>query len=173
LLAPAREWQAWDGLHPMQRAWMIEDGKRGVAAERVVVFDADVALGEGCLLLRTHGHTAGNQTLFVHGAEGVFGVCENGCSADNWSPRASRIPGLRAYAEHYDVDVVLNANTPELGGEQYCSMMLERAIVDRAPADADFFQMFPSSEVTPTAIAPMVRPSMRFKRRDSGSLSAA
>lgn len=173
LLAPAREWQSWDSLHPMQRAWFIEDGKRGVPAERVVTFDADLALGEGCVLLRTHGHTVGNQTLFVHGSEGVFGCSENGCSVDNWSPRASRIPGLRAYAEQYDIDVVLNSNTPEMGGEQYESMTLERSVVDRVPGRDDLAQMFPSSEVTASALAPLVRPSVELRHRDSGAFARA
>ncbi|MBM4360325.1 MAG: hypothetical protein FJ096_19640 [Deltaproteobacteria bacterium] len=173
LLAPEREWRAWDSLHPMQRAWFIEDGKRGVPDERVVTYDADLSLGDGCLLLRTPGHTVGNQTLFVHGAEGVFGCSENGCSIDNWSPRASRIPGLRAYAEQYEVDVVLNANTPELGGEQFASMVLERSLVDRVPGRPDLAQMFPSSEVTTSALAPLVRPSVELRHRDSGAFARA
>jgi glyoxylase-like metal-dependent hydrolase (beta-lactamase superfamily II) len=172
LLAPQREWEDWDGLHPMQRAWMIEDGKAGVPRDKVIVFDADVSLGHGCLLLRTPGHTTGNQTLFVHGADGVFGCSENGCSADNWSPEASRIPGLKSFARQYDVEVVLNANTPELGGEQYASMILERSVVDPVPARPEFVQMFPSSEVTATALAPMVRPSMVFRHRDSGAFAS-
>jgi glyoxylase-like metal-dependent hydrolase (beta-lactamase superfamily II) len=173
LLAPAREWREWDALHPMQRAWFIEDGKRGVPEERVVTFDADLMLGEGCLLLRTPGHTVGNQTLFVNGAEGVFGCSENGCSVDNWSPRASRIPGLRSYAEQYEVDVILNANTPEFGGQQFASMVLERSVVDRVPGRADLAQMFPSSEVTASALAPLVRPSVEFGHRDSGAFARA
>lgn len=173
LLAPEREWRDWDGVHPMQRAWMIEDGKRGVPESRVVTFDADVTLGGGAVLLRTHGHTSGNQTLFVHGAEGVFGCSENGCSVDNWSPRASTIPGLRSYAEQYDVDVILNANTPELAGEQYASMMLERSLVDPVRDAPDLVQMFPSSEVTHGPIAPLVRPRVELRHRDSGMFARA
>lgn len=173
LLAPAREWEAWDSLHPMQRAWMIEDGKRDVPADRVVTFDADLMLGDGCLLLRTPGHTVGNQTIFVHGAEGVFGCSENGCSADNWAPRASNIPGLAGYAAQYDVDVVLNANTPEFGGQQYESMMLERSVVDPVPGRPDLVQMFPSSEVTASAIAPLVKPTLELRHRDSGAFARA
>jgi len=173
LLAPKQEWCAWDSLHPMQRAWMIADGKRGVPDDRVVTFDADLALGEGCLLLRTPGHTVGNQTLFVHGAEGVFGCSENGCSADNWAPRSSRIPGLAGYAEQYEVEVVLNANTPEFGGTQYESMVLERSVVDAVPGRPDLVQMFPSSEVTASAVAPLVKPSIVFGHRDSGAFARA
>jgi len=173
LLAPEREWREWDDLHPMQRAWFVEDGKQGVPATRVVTFDADLALGQGCLLLRTPGHTIGNQTLFVHADEGVFGCSENGCSADNWAPRASRIPGLRSYAETYGIDVILNANTPEYAGEQYVSMSLERSVVDRVPGDPDLVQMFPSSEVTTSAVAPLIRPRIEFAHRDSGVFARA
>jgi len=169
LLAPRREWEDWGQLHPMQRAWFVADGREGVPEERVVLFDADVILGDGCLLLRTPGHTTGNQTLFVHADRGVFGCSENGCSADSWTPRASRIPGLRRFAERYEVDVVLNSNTPELGAEQYNSMSLEAAVVDRAPG-GEFVQMFPSSEVSPSVLAPGVLPSMIFGERDSGSV---
>lgn len=170
LLAPADEWEDWDDLHPMQRAWFIADGKKDVDTSRVVLTRADLSLGDGCLLMRTPGHTSGNQTLFVHGEAGIFGCSENGTSADSWSPFESRLPGLQSFARRYDVEVVLNSNTPELGAEQYVSMVLERSIVDRVPDAPAFVQMFPSSEVTPSALAPGVRPSMIFADRDGGVL---
>lgn len=168
LLAPRAEWEDWDRLHPMQRAWFIRDGKKDVPQDRVVLTDADLWLGAGCLLLRTPGHTSGNQTLFVHADGGVFGCSENGTSADSWSPYESRLPGLRSFARAYDVEVVLNSNTPEMGAEQYISMVLERTIVDRVPEAPAFVQMFPSSEVTPSPVAPGLRPSMIFGERTSG-----
>lgn len=170
LLAPRAEWEDWDALHPMQRAWFVRDGKKDVVLDRVVLTDADLSLGAGCLLLRTPGHTSGNQTLFVHANDGVFGCSENGTSADNWTPYESRLPGLRALARAYDLEVVLNSNTPELGAEQYVSMVLERTMVDRVPDAPAFVQMFPSSEVTPSAVAPGLRPSMVFEHRTSGAL---
>ncbi len=170
LLAPRVEWEDWDRLHPMQRAWFIEDGKRDVRMDRVVLTDGDLALGAGCLLLRTPGHTSGNQTLFVHADDGVFGCSENGTSADNWSPYESRLPGLRAHVRNYDVEVVLNSNTPETGSEQYISMVLERTVVDRVPKAPAFVQMFPSSEVTPSPVAPGLRPSVLFGHRTSGAV---
>jgi glyoxylase-like metal-dependent hydrolase (beta-lactamase superfamily II) len=173
LLAPRREWLDWDGLHPMQRMWFVEDGKRGVPADRVILTDGDLALGESAALLQTPGHTTGNQTLFVHGADGVFGCSENGCSADNWSPLHSTIVGLRRYAESYESEVVLNSNTPELGGEQYTSMVLERSVVDPVPGRPEFAQMFPSSEVIASAMAPGIRPAMIFRHRNSGLFATA
>lgn len=160
LLAPRAEWDDWDDLHPMQKAWFVPDGKKDVHTERVVLTDGDLQLGDGVLLMRTPGHTSGNQTLFLNTPEGVWGCSENGTCADNWSPLESRIRGLSAVARRQDLDVVLNANTPELGATQYTSMMLERALVDRVRGASGFCQMFPSSEVTPSALAPGLAPTV-------------
>jgi len=159
LLAPRLEWEEWDDLHPMQRAWFVSEGKRGVPKERVVLTDCDLSLGAGCLLLRTPGHTCGNQTLFIRSENGVFGCSENGICVDNWAPLESQIPGLREMARLQDLDVLLNCNTPEAGVLQYTSMMLERAMVDRVPEHPGLFQMFSSSELTPSLFAPGVKPA--------------
>jgi hypothetical protein len=58
------------------------------------------------------------------------------------------------------MDVILNANTPEYGADQYTSMVLERTIVDRVNRAPGFCQMFPSSEVTPSPISPGLRPTI-------------
>jgi glyoxylase-like metal-dependent hydrolase (beta-lactamase superfamily II) len=170
LLAPRCEWEDWDDLHPFQSAWFVRDGKRGVPSDRVVLTDADLSLGPGCLLLRTPGHTSGNQTLFVHTEDGVFGCCENGVATDNWAPRESRIPGLRQMARLQGLDVILNANTPEAGVLQYTSMMLERALVDRLPEQPALYQMFPSSELTESWLAPGIRPARHLRERVSGTV---
>jgi glyoxylase-like metal-dependent hydrolase (beta-lactamase superfamily II) len=173
LLAPRSEWLDWDDLPQCQRAWFVPDGKHGVPTERVILTDQDLLLGSGALLLRTPGHTSGNQTIFVHGERGVFGSSENGTSADNWAPLFSRIPGLRKHAKLFDVDVIINSNTPELCGQQYISMMLERAVVDRVPEQPELFQMFPSSEVTPHFMAPHIRPSWLFGKIESGRVATS
>ena len=170
LLAPRREWNDWDEVHPFQAAWFIADGKKDVPEQRVVLTDHDLALGDGCLLMRTPGHTSGNQTLFVHSEQGVFGCSENGTAADNWSPAASRIAGIRGFASHQMLDVVLNANTPELGIVQYTSMILEKTLVDRVAEAPSFVQMFPSSEVTSSILAPGIRPTYSFGERTSGTV---
>jgi glyoxylase-like metal-dependent hydrolase (beta-lactamase superfamily II) len=173
LLAPRVEWDDWDDLPMMQRAWFVPDGKKGVPENRVVLTDADLRLGDGLVLLRTKGHTSGNQTLFVHADDGVFGSSENGTASDNWSPHHSRIPGVRRAAKQLDLEVILNANTPELAAEQYTSMLLERSVVDRVPGKPEFFQMFPSSEVTATVLAPYIRPTHSFFEMKSGSVVPA
>lgn len=171
LLAPRAEWEDWDDLPMIQRAWFVPDGKRGVPLERVVLFDADVSLGDGLLLLRTPGHTRGNQTLFVHADRGVFGCSENGTAADNWAPRASRLPGMKRAAELLDLDIVLNSNTPELADDQYASMLLERAMVDVVPERPEICQMVPSSEVNWSILAPHVRPTYTFGNVESGQIA--
>lgn len=54
----------------------------------------------------------------------------------------------------------MNANTPEQGALQYTSMVLEKTLVDRVNRALGFVQMFPSSEVTPSPLAPGLSPSV-------------
>ncbi len=135
-------------------------GFLGIRTDDVVLTEGDLALGDGVMLLRTPGHTTGNQTLFVHTAEGVWGVSENGTCADNWSPMESRIKGLAFTCKMQDLEIVLNANTPELAAVQYTSMVLERTLVDRVHRAPAFVQMFSSSEVTPSLLAPGLTPTI-------------
>ncbi|MBS2013023.1 MAG: hypothetical protein JST00_09060 [Deltaproteobacteria bacterium] len=171
LLAPRAEWDDWDDLHPFQKAWFVRDGKLGVRTENVVLTDGNFMLGDGVMLLRTPGHTSGNQTLFVNTDSGVWGISENGTCADNWSPLDSRIKGLAFLCKKQDLDVVLNANTPEYGALQYSSMILERTIVDRVRRAPAFVQMFPSSEVTPSMLAPGLTPSLLHRAISHGEVT--
>jgi len=171
LLAPRVEWDDWDELHPLQRSFFVPDGKEGVREERVAFLDGDMALGDGVMLLRTPGHTSGNQTLFLNTDNGVWGISENGTSADNWSPLESKIAGLAGACRKQDLDVILNSNTPESAGDQYTSMMLERTIVDRVKRAPSFVQMFPSSEVTPSVLAPGLSPTVIHGEIRSGELT--
>lgn len=170
LLAKVAEWDDWDDLHPMQRAWFVADGKRNVRTDKLLLIDDDLELGDGVMLLGTPGHTSGNQTLFVNTADGVWGCSENGTCADNWSPLESKIRGLSALCRRQDMDLVLNANTPELGAQQYTSMMLERTLVDRVKRAPGFCQMFPSSEVTPSALAPGLSPTIVHRALSYGAV---
>jgi glyoxylase-like metal-dependent hydrolase (beta-lactamase superfamily II) len=170
LIAPRVEWEDWDDLHPLQRPWFVPDGKRGVRTDRIVLTDGDIALGDGVMLVGTPGHTLGNQTLFVNTDSGVWGTSENGTSADAWSPLESNIRGLRAAARLLDREVVLNANTAELAARQYTSMILERTIVDRVKRAPGFAQMFPSSEIHPSVIAPGLAPTLIHKAISSGEI---
>jgi hypothetical protein len=118
LLAPEAEWRSWDDLHPLQQAWFQVDGRSGVDPARVALTRGDLELGDGIWILRTPGHTVGNQTLFINTDSGVWGSSENGTSADSYSPHDSRIAGLRAACALTGVDVILNANTPEWMADQ-------------------------------------------------------
>jgi glyoxylase-like metal-dependent hydrolase (beta-lactamase superfamily II) len=172
LLASRTEWEDWDDLHPLQRAWYVRQGKQGVRTAPVSLTTGDLSLGDGVMLLRTPGHTTGNQTLFLSTDSGVWGVSENGTCADNWSPMDSRIPGLRSLCRKQDLDVVLNSNTPERGADQYTSMVLERTVVDRVKRAPAFVQMFPSSEVTPSALSPGLKPTILHRSVTHGELAS-
>ncbi|HZF55595.1 MAG TPA: hypothetical protein VE093_43575 [Polyangiaceae bacterium] len=154
LLAQRREWDQWDDLHPIHQAFAVPDAKRDVDRSCVALLDADLRLGDGVMLVRTPGHTAGNQTLFFKTDTGVWGISENGICADNWSPRASRIPGVARRTEQHGLEVLPNMNTPESTADQYLSMVLERGVADRARGSDGFVQMFASFEVTPSWLTP-------------------
>lgn len=173
LLAPEIEWRDWGDLHPLQRSFFIAGGNQGLDEDRVVFTRSDLCLGEGVVLLRTPGHTSGNQTLFVKTDRGVWGTSENGTSADAWSPQASRLRGLRKTVDYYAADVILNTNTPEFFGQQYHSMLLERAVVDRVADAPEFVQMLPSSEVRWHWVAPHIRPSLVFGGLAHGTVQTA
>ncbi len=158
LIVPDAEWRHWDDLHPLHRPFFLANGKRGLREERVVTTTGDLRLGDGVFLVRTPGHTPGHQTLFVKTDRGVWGSGENGVCADNWAPEASRIPGVAARARTQELEVLPNLNTPEAGGDQYASMLLEKHVVDRVPGATDIPQMFPSFEATSSALTPGMRP---------------
>jgi hypothetical protein len=168
LLAPRNEWYAWDCLHPMQKAWFVADGKLGVNTKQVVLTENDLQLGDGVWLFRTPGHTVGNQTLIFQTESGIWGCSENGTCVDSYSPLDSTIAGLVRNCRHTDMDVVLNSNTPEGGAKQYDSMILERTLVDRVKRAPTFVQMFASSEITPSAMAPGLSPTLIFGEVTSG-----
>ncbi len=171
LLAPEVEWSDWDDLHPLQRAWFVERGKSGVRTEKLALTSEDLLLGDGLMLIRTPGHTSGNQTLFLNTEGGVWGISENGTCADSWSPFDSKIPGLAGTCRRQELDVILNSNTPESAGDQYTSMILERTIADRVRRAPAFVQMLPSSEIAPSPLAPGLTPTLRHGGITSGELA--
>ncbi len=171
LLAPRVEWEEWAHLHPMQRAWYVADGREGVREERVVLTDGDLLLGDGVMLVRTPGHTTGNQTLFMKTSRGVWGTSENGTAVDNWSPARSLVAGVALTARHQGLDVILNANTPEGAASQYTAMCLEKTLVDKVQGAPEFVQMFPSSEVTPSLLAPGLSPSYLLQKIEHGTVT--
>jgi hypothetical protein len=158
LLVHRREWETLRHLHPLQAPWYQPETYADLPADRLALLDEDVLLGPGVALIATPGHTAGNVSLALHTDGGVWTSSENGVAAESWAPRASRIPGVRAFAVEWAQEVVLNANTLEFASWQYDSMIVERLLADASP-DAPFPQCFPSSELTPHRLAPGVRPT--------------
>ena len=170
LLAWKPELDIFHALHPLQRPWYVADGLSRVPTDRLIACDGDVLLGKGVALVRTPGHTVGNWSLVLHTDNGMWAVSENGVACDAYAPEHSRIPGLRRYARREGVDLVLNANTLEGRNEQYTSMLLEKALVDRSRAAPDFFQHCPSSELTATALTPGLSPTHFYGGISSGEV---
>jgi hypothetical protein len=170
LLVSRAELDVFRVLHPLQRPWYVADGVRHVPPARVVACEGDMLLGKGVALVRTPGHTAGTWSLVVHTDNGLWAVSENGVACDSYAPAASRIPGLRRYAERAGVEVVLNANTLEGRNEQYTSMLLEKALVDRSRDAPDFYQHLASSELTATPLTPGLSPTHRSSGIESGEV---
>ncbi len=165
------EVESMQNLHPIQRDWYVRTGLDGIPKDRLRLIDDDLLLGRGVALIATPGHTRGNQTLAVNTSDGVFTVSENGVSADSYSPRYSKIPGVQRYAEDRGLEVVLNANTLEGSLDQYNSMVLERELAEpnkRVPA---FHNAMPSSELTSSRLVPGVRATFEFGEVTIGRIS--
>ncbi|MBL8149377.1 MAG: hypothetical protein JNN15_05570 [Blastocatellia bacterium] len=151
------EVESMKNLHPLQRPWYVPGALDGVVAERQVLVENDLMLGDGVALLQTPGHTAGNMSLVLNTPEGVLVTSENGISVDSYCPEKSAIAGLRRYAKTWNVEVILNANTIEYTAEQYNSMIKEKLVAGEDQLGLPNF--FPSSELTSSWLAPMLSPT--------------
>jgi hypothetical protein len=159
LLVNKDEAAIFEMLHPLQRDWFIADAMVGIPSDRVIALERDVLVGEGVALIRTPGHTIGNQSIVLHTDRGLWTISENGVSADNYSPEKSAIGGIAATARGAGVEVILNANTREHSLDQYTSMILEKTLADPCPDGSGYAQHFPSSELTGSALAPGLSPT--------------
>jgi hypothetical protein len=157
-------------LHPLQRTWYIEDAVRDVPDDRILVCDGDVQLGKGVALIRTPGHTVGNWSLVMNTESGVWAVSENGIACDSYAPNASRIGGIKKHLLQTDEEVILNSNTLEGRNDQYTSMVLEKTLVDRCSQAPEFFQHFPSSELTASPLSPGLGPTYSHGQITSGQI---
>jgi hypothetical protein len=170
LLVQRAELAILTSLHPFQRPWFIPDAIDDVDPARFLITDADLLVGPGAALVRTPGHTAGNWSLVLNTDRGVWAVSENGVACDSYAPEASSIGGLSRFAARHGVEVILNANTLEGRNEQYTSMILEKALVDRCPASPAFYQHLSSSELTSSLFAPGLGPTYAHGGLNSGSV---
>jgi glyoxylase-like metal-dependent hydrolase (beta-lactamase superfamily II) len=164
------ELDIFHSLHPLQRTWYIPDAVRDVPDDRVIVCDGDVQLGKGIALIRTPGHTIGNWSLVINTDSGMWAVSENGVACDAYAPNASRIGGLKKHLLVTEEEVILNSNSLEGRNDQYISMVLEKTLVDRCAQAPDFFQHFPSSELTATPLTPGLGPTYSHGEITSGQL---
>lgn len=146
-LCQRKEVDTFASLHPMQWAWYVPGGMDDVIEDNLVLIDGDVELGVGVALVWTPGHTDGNQSLCINTPDGIWVSSENGVCADNWHPHLSKIPGVKAQAEFFNREVILNSNTLEDSLDQYDSMVKEKCLADANRDDPRFFNVFPSSEM--------------------------
>lgn len=159
LIAQREELRILERLHPLQKPWYVEGALDGVPAERIIALDGDVLLGGGVAIVATPGHTAGNHTICLHTDAGLWTISENGIAVDCYAPYASDIGGLRRYAKHNEVEVILNGNTREGSLDQYTSMILEKTLADASAKRPEFPNHFPSSELTAHPLAPGLSPT--------------
>lgn len=146
LIAHQAELGTFESQHPMQTAWYVREGMDGVDRETISTFETDVEIGEGIALLYTPGHTDGNHSLCVNTPDGIWISSENGMAADSWQPELSKIPGVKAQANFYEREVVLNGNTLEDSLDQYDSMIKEKEIASYSKKNPKWKQILPSSE---------------------------
>lgn len=170
LLVMEQEWHSTKALLPPQAYWYCPGGINGIPEEKIVLLDSSVMLGEGVALVQTPGHTEGNHSLVVNTPGGLLVSSENGVSADNYSPLHSEIPGVRNYAQQTGMDVILNGNTQEGGLDQYISMVLEKTLAGKAKDNPDFYNVVPSSEMTPYWGFPGLKPTFSFGEIQYGSI---
>lgn len=173
LLVMRDEWEMLAALHPLQRRWFQPETYRDIPLERVMILDHDTLIAPGLALVKTPGHTLGNHTVVLSTSTGIWTSSENGVHAECYEPAMSKIPGLARLADDYGVEVVLNANTPELAAIQYNSMVKEKLIADRGGPGGAWPQHFSSSEMTPWRLSPAVTPSFTYKGITHGMITPA
>jgi hypothetical protein len=170
-LCQRREVDTFKSLHPMQWAWYVPGGMDDVIEDNLVLLDGDVELGIGVALVWTPGHTDGNQSLCINTPDGIWVSSENGVCADNWHPHLSKIPGVKAHAEFFNREVIMNSNTLEDSIDQYDSMVKEKCLADANREDPRFFNVFPSSEMESWRRQWPVVPSFIFEGMNYGELA--
>lgn len=170
LLVHERELATFDSLHPMQWAWYVDEGMRGVDRSNLITFGGDLELGEGVALIWTPGHTDGNHSLCINTPDGVWVSSENGVALDNWQPELSKIPGVQGYAKYFGREIVPNANTLEDSLDQYDSMVKEKTLADPSKHDPRWLQVFPSSELADWKRLWPVRPTYVHGGIDYGTI---
>lgn len=168
LLVMRQEWESAQGLLPEQKKWYCPEGTKGIDPAKVVLLDNSVQLGEGLALVQTPGHTEGNHSLVVKADGQIYVSSENGMSVDSYAPQQSRIPGVKAYAETHNVEIILNGNTLESSVDQYISMVMEKTIAGPNKDHPEFYNVVSSSEQAEVWHTKTINPSFRFGQMKMG-----
>lgn len=149
LLVTKQEWESANGLLPLlnQQNWYCPHGLEGVDSSRVIVLEEDTMVGDGVAIMKTPGHTEGNHSFVVHTPQGLLVTSENGIGPDAYSPKHSSLPGVKAYAQKYDIEVLMNSNTLERSLDQYISMIQEKVVAGPHPNNPNFTNVVSSSEL--------------------------
>ncbi|HEX4813106.1 MAG TPA: hypothetical protein VFV66_10190 [Nonomuraea sp.] len=146
-------------LHPLQWPWYQPAAYRDVPPEAFLPIDGSVVLGPGVAVVKTPGHVFGNQSLLLNTSTGIWVSSENVIATEALTPEHSKLPGLAKWAQSWQQEVVLNANTVETTADQYNSIILEKTLADRGQTDTRFLQFFPSSELTGAWTNPGTKPT--------------
>lgn len=102
----------------------------------------------GVAVVATPGHVFGNQTLVVNTSTGIWASSENIIAAECLTPEHSTMLGPARWSSRWQQAVVLHASTIETTADQYNSIILEKALVDRCQRNENLLPFFPSSELT-------------------------
>jgi hypothetical protein len=160
-------------VHPFQARFHQSDSYADLDESRFLEIDGSALVAPGLALVRTPGHTLGNNTLVVNTEDGVLTSSENGVAVECYSPEHSRLPGVAKWAAEWGYEVVLNFNTPEFASWQYNAMVAEKLMSDPLPGRPELPFVVPSSELTTHRLAPRVRPTFQHGALEIGRIGAA
>jgi hypothetical protein len=170
LIAQREELETLASLHPFNEYWYVRDCLAGVAKDKVIGLDGDYLVGGGFAIVRTPGHTYGNHSPTLYTDSGLWTISENGIAAECYAPEHSKIPGVRRYARHFELEVVMNGNTREDTLKQYTSMVLEKTLADPSRERPEFPQHFSSSELEASPLALGLKPTFSHKHITHGKV---
>jgi hypothetical protein len=91
-------------------------------------------------------------------------------ATESYSPEHSKVPGLASHSAMMGYEVVLNGNTREGSLDQYSSMVVEKTLAGPSQVDPRFCAFCPSSELTPSLLAPGLSPTYRHLPPDTGTV---
>jgi len=171
LIVQRAEWDLVRNMHPWQAPWYQPAAYTDLRDGSVLLVEGDVLLGPGVGFLSTPGHSTGMMSLVVNTRTGIWASSENAVAAELLTPERSEIPGVRATASAWGLEVILNGNTIENTVRQYNSLIKEKSVVDRSAVDPRFLQFFPTSELTHNRLLFRTGPTFEHRKVTHGALA--